>query len=196
MFQVETHEISKDIQRIRFMQDRTLLSTQAVLTLLRDDETFRQAFIDALLSMPYLAFRWETPALVKKTLSAPFECVIVNSPRLERAASQRFFAEHFNNAEQRDLIINFQNLGGDALLIVPTPQTVDKAYTHLASFTRAASKAQNHALWQAIGKLTLVQCSDVPIWLNTAGGGVPWLHVRLDSRPKYYRYAPYKTAVE
>ncbi len=27
---------------------------------------------------------------------------------------------------------------------------------------------------------------------STAGGGVSWLHVRLDSWPKYYGYAPYK----
>ncbi len=34
--------------------------------------------------------------------------------------------------------------------------------------------------------------SDRPIWLSTAGGGVAWLHVRLDSTPKYYGYAPYR----
>jgi len=32
----------------------------------------------------------------------------------------------------------------------------------------------------------------VPTWLSTAGGGVAWLHVRLDTRPKYYRYNPYR----
>ena len=31
-----------------------------------------------------------------------------------------------------------------------------------------------------------------PIWLSTAGHGVAWLHVRLDSRPKYYLHAPYR----
>ena len=31
-----------------------------------------------------------------------------------------------------------------------------------------------------------------PIWLSTAGMGVPWLHVRLDSRPKYYAFGPYR----
>ena len=30
-------------------------------------------------------------------------------------------------------------------------------------------------------------------WLSTAGMGVYWLHVRVDSRPKYYRYQGYKT---
>ncbi len=34
--------------------------------------------------------------------------------------------------------------------------------------------------------------SDKPVWLSTAGGGVPWLHVRLDNRPKYYSYRPYR----
>ena len=33
-----------------------------------------------------------------------------------------------------------------------------------------------------------------PVWLSTAGAGVSWLHVRLDDRPKYYGYAPYREA--
>ena len=35
--------------------------------------------------------------------------------------------------------------------------------------------------------------SDQPLWVSTCGLGVYWLHVRLDSFPKYYRYAPYQT---
>ena len=30
-----------------------------------------------------------------------------------------------------------------------------------------------------------------PTWVSTAGGGVAWLHVRLDSAPKYYTHRPY-----
>ncbi len=33
-----------------------------------------------------------------------------------------------------------------------------------------------------------------PRWLNTSGLGVPWLHVRIDSRPKYITYRPYRDA--
>ena len=32
---------------------------------------------------------------------------------------------------------------------------------------------------------------DAPTWVSTAGGGVAWLHVRLDSAPKYYTHRPY-----
>ena len=30
-----------------------------------------------------------------------------------------------------------------------------------------------------------------PLWLNTSGAAVAWLHVRLDSSPKYYRHREY-----
>ena len=33
-----------------------------------------------------------------------------------------------------------------------------------------------------------------PRWLSTAGMGIPWVHVRIDSYPKYYRFPPYKVA--
>jgi len=33
--------------------------------------------------------------------------------------------------------------------------------------------------------------ADTPLWLSTAGLGVSWLHVRLDTRPKYYRHRVY-----
>lgn len=192
MFQVTKHSISSQVQRLQFSSNGTLLSTNAVLTLLRDNVVFRDVFIEALLAVSYQAFRWETPCLTTETLENVFECVVVDSPRLERPASQRFFAEHFANTQNDVDVIQFPNLGGDALLVVPTPQAVDSAYTHIASFTRFATLSQNHALWQCIGALALERCGDKPIWLNTAGGGVPWLHVRLDSRPKYYRHAPYK----
>ncbi len=32
----------------------------------------------------------------------------------------------------------------------------------------------------------------MPVWLSTAGAGVSWLHVRLDTRPKYYHHGPYR----
>ena len=34
----------------------------------------------------------------------------------------------------------------------------------------------------------------VHLWVSTSGLGVYWLHVRLDSYPKYYQHAPYKNA--
>ena len=55
-----------------------------------------------------------------------------------------------------------------------------------------APKTQQQALWQAVSKAVEEQICGRPLWLNTAGGGVAWLHVRLDSTPKYYQFAPYR----
>jgi hypothetical protein len=34
-----------------------------------------------------------------------------------------------------------------------------------------------------------------PLWLSTAGGGVDWVHMRLDDQPKYYRHLPWRDRV-
>jgi len=66
------------------------------------------------------------------------------------------------------------------------------AYGHLAAFVREAPPEQVDALFATVGRTLLDRVAPSPLWLNTAGLGVPWLHVRLDSRPKYYGHAPYR----
>ena len=53
-----------------------------------------------------------------------------------------------------------------------------------------------HALWRAEGEevSTHMLLETSPLWVSTAGLGAPWLHVRLDSRPKYYRFSSYRNA--
>merc|ERR1711957_1156939 len=35
--------------------------------------------------------------------------------------------------------------------------------------------------------------SKTPVWVSTAGSGVSWLSIRLDSRPKYYHHSAYNS---
>jgi hypothetical protein len=90
----------------------------------------------------------------------------------------------------------FPNLGLDAILVVPYPIAAHSVYAHLATFLRKGPESQRHALWQAVGYTMAQRLSSAPIWLNTAGGGVAWLHVRLDSRPKYYVYSRYVPSLD
>jgi hypothetical protein len=64
-------------------------------------------------------------------------------------------------------------------------------YTHLARFLREAPREQVHELWIAAGEAVMARLSDKPLYVSTAGMGVAWLHVRLDTRPKYFGYEPY-----
>lgn len=85
----------------------------------------------------------------------------------------------------------------DATLVCPCQGTdvPDAAYAHIAAFVRTAPRMQNHALWSAVGaalEAELVKQSPRPVWVSTSGLGVAWLHVRLDSAPKYYTDAALK----
>lgn len=103
------------------------------------------------------------------------------------------FNEHFDRETGSD-VLAFANLGGDAMLVVPRPIADASAYAHIAAFVRHAPQAQRLELWRTVGEATARRLGSKPLWLSTAGGGVAWLHARLDGRPKYYAFAPYRVA--
>jgi hypothetical protein len=112
----------------------------------------------------------------------PFEFVLLDDARLARQPDARAFMKHFPHANNG--VATFSSLGGDAMLVVPTPQADDSSYGHLAAFVRQAPESQRHALWQAVGNAMADRLNAMPVWLSTAGAGVSWLHVRLDDSPK------------
>jgi hypothetical protein len=112
-----------------------------------------------------------------------------------RKTDSETYKSYFAKPQDENGIVSFTNLSGDATLIVPSPRTNEDAYGHFAVFLRKAPVLQIDALWQKIGDVLLRLVSNRPLWLSTAGGGVAWLHVRLDSTPKYYGYAPYRNAI-
>ena len=157
----------------------------------RSDAGFRTLFNAMLADTLYSAFRWETPGITTVTSARPFECVVLDNPSLDRRPDPAAFADHFAEASSR--VVVFPNLGGDATLVVPCPLADPSAYGHLAAFVRRAPESQRDALWQAVGEATARRVGEIPVWLSTAGAGVPWLHVRLDDQPKYYGHGPYTT---
>lgn len=169
-------------------------SVAAVLAGWQGDAAFRAMFNALLAGVAYSAFRWETPPVTGASLARPFECVVLDSPGLARRPDPDAFAEHFSRASAAGMV-EFANLGGDAILVVPTPQADPSAYGHLAAFVRQAPAAQQDALWQAVGEAMARRVGDKPVWLSTAGGGVSWLHVRLDDWPKYYSFGPYRQGI-
>lgn len=156
----------------------------------REDLAFRALFNDALAESPFEAFRWETPAITAATASRAFEFVLLDSPGLARRPDPTAFAEHFR--KDAASVLAFSNLGRDATMVVPRPIADPSAYGHLAAFVRLAPEGQRDDLWRAVGLAMAKRVGRKPAWLSTAGAGVSWLHVRLDDRPKYYGYEPYR----
>jgi len=180
------------VLKYRFLSGGKPLAYQDGMGLLQNDAVFRSLLIEQLRESPFSAFKWETPPVFSGNKNQPFEFVLVNSPGLARPPDTAVFSEYFTSNENDSGVLTIKNLGGDALMIVPAPLTKPKAYTHLGEFVRHAPDSQIHSLWQCVGFNVEQLISHKPLWLNTAGGGVAWLHVRLDSRPKYYAHIPYK----
>ena len=176
----------------RLFEDDAPLPFLRFFERLASDEEFTDWFCCILAEFEGAAFYWELPPLTAGHLEHDTEFVLIEAPTLARFPPERApFEEHFRRAPGED-VIAFPNLGGDAVLVVPCPRGPDEHYPHLAAFLRCADKRQVRALWHKTAQEMLRNIGERPTWLSTAGGGVAWLHIRLDSRPKYYSHAPYR----
>jgi hypothetical protein len=194
LFEAVTETLDHGAAKARVRWNGAAVSTRSALELCRDDEPFRAQLIAELARSPFAAYFWETPAVTASTLEQPFEFVLTEARGFAGAAPEASaFAEHFPHDDDGDGVVVFDNLGGDAALVVPCPLAAPSAYVHFAAFVRNAPAPQVHALFRRLADEALRRVSERPLWVSTAGMGIFWLHVRLDSRPKYYRHAPYKS---
>lgn len=188
--QVESIEPGQT-EKYRLLNDGRTVTFGQAIELLCTDSSFRSCLTQVLAEeCEFPAYRWETPPVTVSSINRDFEFVLLNSPALERVTDVSAFSEHFNS----QLVVTFPNLRGDATMVVPCPIADHTAYCHLASFVRNGPAPQTDALWQAVGTAMENRIGSKPVWLSTAGMGVAWLHVRLDSRPKYYGHLPYRKA--
>jgi hypothetical protein len=156
------------------------------------DENFRNFFIELLAESKFKAFRWETPPITTSSAEKMFEFVLIDAPGLDSPPDFKVFSNYFIGAEKNESVVTFPNLGKDAVLVVPSASQASAEYAHLGAFVRGAPQHQKHQLWRVVGDVMKANLNPKPIWLSTAGMGIAWLHVRLDSRPKYYSHAPYR----
>ncbi len=173
----------------RLERDGGPVSYGRVIELWAESPEFRAFFIETLAAAPFTAFRWETPPVNTATLGRPFEYVVVDSAWLDVPPDSSPFDAYFTAAS---LAVVFPNLGRDAVIVAPCPAGDGPGYGHVASFLRLAPPPALHELWRKVGLAMQARIGSTPVWLSTAGGGVDWLHVRLDDRPKYYDHGPYR----
>jgi len=104
---------------------------------------------------------------------------------------------------------------GDSVLIVPCPvpsvvattgtvsssstgdiPPVYRNFAHLKAFISSAESSQIVELLKRASSELLAYMQKHPnqrVWWSTSGLGVYYLHMRLDPRPKYYNWTPYKS---
>ena len=201
MWNIDRTDLSPSVNRYRFLNsDSTPVSFKQAVDLWADETEgamFRLFTSLTLASSLFSAFRWETPSVSVATQDRDFEFVLIDAPSLQRKQNLAPFAEPFKQQRALDPSLvhaTFPNIGRNAIMVAPLPaSTADVNHCHLGAYLRTADQADCDALWMAVGKAMQARISERNVWLNTAGGGVAWLHIRLDNRPKYYHHSEYKT---
>eukprot|EP01060_Flectonema_neradi_P003819 TRINITY_DN12497_c0_g1_i1.p1 TRINITY_DN12497_c0_g1~~TRINITY_DN12497_c0_g1_i1.p1 ORF type:complete len:199 (+),score=31.45 TRINITY_DN12497_c0_g1_i1:208-804(+) len=139
---------------------------------------------------------FETPMLC---LDRAFEFVIMNASDttlVKAIPDYSVFEEKCASAAPGTLVVEFPNLGGDAKLVVPCRRNKDDNFTHLLLFLSSAPLEHIQEFWKAAGAAAIERAkSSTSTWISTSGLGVSWLHLRFDTKPKYYTYVKY-TATE
>jgi hypothetical protein len=183
-------ELSTTTYQYKIYEQEQQLTMLDWLELLKKSTDFIIFFVKILQENPFEAFFWECPAHEVTTVSQPFEFVLVESKQLPKMkTNSKAFQTYFEVGRE---VVVFDSLRGDAKLVVPTPIVEMNNYTHLANFVRTAPTKQVLTFWSTVGKAYYNSIQEGKRWLSTSGLGVPWLHVRIDSRPKYYCHRPYK----
>jgi hypothetical protein len=180
--------ISLDVRRLSFDE---------VIEGWRGSAAFRSFFIAELAATSPSGFFWEMPPIRQGLTRIPFEYVAIAYDGFDRLwPEDRAFRSKLDALAPNRSVAAFANRGGDAVLIVQKRLGTADAYGHVAAFLRLAPPEQIYELLQVLAREVeaALARSDRPIWISTSGLGVPWLHVRIDSVPKYYSHHPYRTA--
>lgn len=181
-----------DEQTVRFDWNGETLSFREVFQLWQTSAAFADFYVSLMRSCEYEGYVWELPEVSDATIDQPFEYTITEAGPFFPAADVAPFALHLAQADGAD-VIGFENLSRDAHLIVPVA-TGGSDFRDMKRFLANADAAQIVHLWQCAGREMLARLAPDPVWLSVNGAGVAWLHLRLDSWPKYYFHTPYCSA--
>lgn len=186
-------EIKKGTIKYQIIKDENLITFKDWIEEIQSSEEFIEFFIELLRDNDFEGLFWEVKPTTQKEINEIFEFVLVESNHLgEVKPDNSAFSKYFEDEME---VVSFSNLRGDARLIVPIPVSEKTDYAHLMKFIRLAPQVQLLEFWKKVGEEYSKQIGEKPKWLSTAGLGVYWLHVRIDSRPKYYRHDEYKQII-
>lgn len=188
-------KLDRSTQRFSIQRGREQISFRTFLDLLKKDSDFILFFNQILVDCPFPAFFFEVKPTRSDLLDHRLEFVLISAPALERvSADQQTFASYFKG--QESVVLDFSNLGGDAHLIVPRPHSTAPGFAHIGIFCREAEDDVLIQFWKRAAEVysKLLEEDKGNLWLSTSGLGVFWLHMRVDSFPKYYQFSEFRRA--
>jgi hypothetical protein len=171
---------------------------EACSFLINESDEFRIYCSELMKNVPYAGFMFAITKIhdLRKDLDKDFIIYVKSNPVFARMkADPSAYSEHFRGKWRwKDI----PNLSGDALLLIPNKPkggNYDK-YANISNFFKEASISEISELFKAIGIFLedsinfdcvrlLPGNKKHSLYINTHGLGVPWIHVRFDTNPKY-----------
>jgi hypothetical protein len=137
------------------------------------------------------AFFWETSPISNNSTDNYSENFIETSAFNGVRQNYLAFLNHIKKSKNK-YTVSFNNLSGSSLLIIPYPKN-GKNFTSLKDFIDNASDTHQKQFWKCVAiRVEQMLKNHNKVWVSTHGTGVPYLHVRIDTNPKYYQTIKFK----
>jgi len=190
-----TEEKDDDVRVMKFTHNGEPVTWRSFIALTKESNiAFVNVLKEAILSTSFNAMFFNCPPVTRDDLNQVFEAAIMNAPSLDGVTTDvKSFEDKFKG---NDMVTSFENLRKDSLMVSPVPleDQKEEIYSSLGPFIRNAPEEQQLAFWGAIGQELFQLIPKRTVWVNTAGTGVYFLHMRLDSKPKYYQYEKFMSS--
>lgn len=129
-------------------------------------------------------FMWNT-SVIKENGKCNFEESFRINKKLPREQNFEIFQSYINKSKSK-YVTSFLNLSKDTLLVIPMPRK-HKNYATLKDFCDNSSITQKKYFWKKVSQLVKkIIKNEKYIWISTHGLGVPYMHIRISNKPKYY----------
>ncbi len=152
--------------------------------LLSKNKTFRSTCTRILQSVSYPDYVWYLCKIEKGYETNPFKFIVKQTVLDCKEDPKTFDAVNFDKSMN---II--PNLSKNALLLVPKylQKSRNGCYTSIAKFMRYGPPSQVDDFWKILAEILTYK---IDAWISTHGHGVCYLHLRIDSQPKYLEWVP------
>ena len=100
----------------------------------------------------------------------------------------------------KDNAITFKNLSNDTILVIQYSQNNPSSYVNILKFIQFNEQDKIIKLWEKVGKLILKEMSNQntitfnkklfknnKLYLSTRCHSVPWLHIKISTKPTYFK---------
>lgn len=129
-------------------------------------------------------FMWNTSVL-KNHGNVPYKQRFKTNYHLPQEQNYKDFQKYIKTSQNKH-VTSFPNLTKDTILVVPMPVR-GKNYATLRDFIDNATKIQQQEFWKEVAKIAKRRMNEKgKVWISVHGLGVPYTHVRISNRPKYY----------